>query len=142
MRLTLDQYRAVVAGAKPKRRDPEGELQTICVSWFRSHPRFTRCQLISIPNEALRSPAVAAKLKRQGMLPGVADLLMLYPNALGHAPVWIELKAPGKTQSDKQLEFETRCQELGIAYYVIDSFARFEQLCYSFVAEKFSRRRA
>lgn len=137
VRLTVDQYKAIV-NRTAKRADPEGELQTMCVAWFRSMRRFRKCQLVAIPNEGKRSHAVAAKLKRQGMHPGCYDTLLVRPTA---QIVWIEFKAPGRLRernqgrTDKQVEFGEWCDMLGIPNFVCDSFPRFEELCFSLVPE-------
>ena len=131
MRLSIDAYKSLVE-KHAKRADPEGELQTMCVTWFRSMRRFRKCQLVAIPNEGKRTPAVAAKLKRQGMHPGVADLVLRMPDG---RLAWIEMKAPGRSQSPTQLEFEDWCQQVGAPYFVCHSFAAFEQACFSLVPE-------
>lgn len=68
-----------------KRRSPEAELQRFIVQtltffgvdnliWF--HPA----------NEGKRSPRTGAEMKRLGMLPGVADLVIIRPNGLASMP--------------------------------------------------------
>ncbi|MFZ2648616.1 MAG: VRR-NUC domain-containing protein [Burkholderiaceae bacterium] len=138
MRLNLAQYKSLL-DKTAKRADPEGELQTICVAWFRSHPWLKSCQLVALPNEGKRSFAVAAKLRRQGMLAGVADLIMVRPH--GHA-VWIELKAPGKKQTEKQRDFMEECAAKGISYFVIDDFKNFERLALSLAPARDVRKSA
>lgn len=138
MRMTLDQYRAVIKTGRAPRADPEGELQTMCVTWFRSMRRFRKCQLVAIPNEGKRTPAVAAKLKRQGMHPGVYDTLLVRPGA---QVAWIEFKAPGRLRekdqgrSRSQVEFGEWCDQVGVPNFVCDSFRRFEEICFALVPE-------
>jgi hypothetical protein len=55
-----------------------------------------------IPNGEKRSPATAAKLKRMGVLPGVADLCIMIPEEGVH---WLELKSGGGRLSSQQQAF-------------------------------------
>jgi len=102
--------------ARRRRIGPEASLQiTVCqhlrltgaanMIWF--HP----C------NEGKRSEAAGAHLKRMGMLPGVADLVIVLPGRT----CFLELKARGEGQSPEQIAFEALCRDLGFAYAVADN---------------------
>jgi hypothetical protein len=56
------------------------------------------------------------KLKREGLLNGVADVIILQPNA--HT-IFLELKVGRNKQSNYQKLFEDNVKELGFEYYVI-----------------------
>jgi hypothetical protein len=60
------------------------------------------------PNGSHRLKAVAAKLKAQGVKPGVPDVCILRPNGL---PIWIELKAFGGVLTVSQRSFQIWCVE-------------------------------
>lgn len=60
--------------------------------------------LAAVPNGGWRNPTVAAKLKAEGVRPGVHDYLWLY-RAGGYAGLTIELKAGKNTASKEQREF-------------------------------------
>lgn len=60
--------------------------------------------LFHVPNGELRHPAVAVKLLKMGVLPGVADFLWLTPKNEWHGLIF-ELKAEGGTLTPKQAEF-------------------------------------
>ena len=105
--------------SKPRRKriGPEASLQMAVVQhlmlrapkgaiWF------------SVPNEGKRSPAIGAHLKRMGMLPGVADLVICLP---GDTPSFLELKAKGERQSDDQIAFQDLCRRNGSRYEVADN---------------------
>lgn len=72
-------------------------------------------------NERATSPMQGAKLKRMGVLAGVADLMILRQTkkAIG---LCIELKVPGNKPTKTQDEFCRRVVAEGWAYYVCNSF--------------------
>lgn len=64
------------AVARRVSRMAEHRLQTACVTWFRlQFPRLAM-RLFAIPNGAYRAKTTAARLKDEGVLPGVADLFL------------------------------------------------------------------
>lgn len=71
--------------------------------------------LLAIPNGGKRSSArEGARLKAEGVKPGVSDLLLPLRRG-GYGSLWIELKAPGKKPSKVQQEWMDRMNEAG--YY-------------------------
>jgi hypothetical protein len=61
-------------------RNGEHQLQVECVRWFRlQYPKLAGL-LFAIPNGGLRNIKVATKLKAEGVLPGVPDLFLAFPN--------------------------------------------------------------
>jgi hypothetical protein len=73
--------------------------------------------IISIPNEGRRSPAQAVRLKRMGMRPGAADLLLIWRGT----PYFFEIKTAKGVLSDAQMQFREECLGLGIHYTVVRS---------------------
>ncbi len=68
----------------------EHHIQVACVRWFQTqHPRHL---LFAIPNGGKRNPVVAAKLKAEGVLPGVPDLFIAAARG-GFNGLFVELKA-------------------------------------------------
>lgn len=111
------------------RADREHDLQCACVEWFRlQYPRLAM-RLFAVPNGGGRSKAQAGKLKAEGVLPGVSDLILLKPNASCHA-LLIEMKtdAKGSRQSEAQRMWQDDLTALGEYKYVvcrsIDDFIR------------------
>ena len=96
---------------KPRKRraDPEAQLQRAVIAHLALRG-IAGLIYHSIPNEAKRTPATAAKLKAQGMLPGVADLIIIAPGGRAH---YLELKAPKGKMSDAQMDFVTICRANG-----------------------------
>ena len=69
--------------------------------WFRlKHPHLA-ARLFAVPNGGRRDGITGARLKEEGVLAGVADLVLLVPNANYHA-LLIEMKTPKGRQSDSQ----------------------------------------
>lgn len=71
-----------------------------------------------VPNQGKRPPLAGAKLKRLGMLPGVADFAFVLPDGRG---AFIEVKTDDGKQSLEQLAFQSRCYEAGVPYAVARS---------------------
>lgn len=65
-----------------------------------------------------RSASVGAKLKRMGVLPGVADFALTLPDGRS---AFLEIKTADGVQSLHQIAFEARCRELGVSYAVVRS---------------------
>lgn len=101
----------------------EDRLQQKCVIWFKNNYQMHGKGLIfSVPNGGTRNIIEAKKLKETGLMAGVADLIVLYPNGKTY---FIELKTDTGKQSDKQIEFEKRVTELGFEYKLIRSLEEF-----------------
>lgn len=96
-----------------KQRVPtEAQEQMWLMQWIGLHP-ILKGNVISIPNEGLRSPRNGAKLKRMGLTPGAADLFVAVPTKLYHG-LFLELKRiSGSTVSVAQLEFGSRMRKMG-----------------------------
>lgn len=85
-------------------KDLEHREQVAVVKWFDlSYPAF-RGRLFAVPNGGHRHVAVAAKLKAEGVRPGVPDL-WLPVQRKGFAGLVIELKAKGGKLQPNQAEW-------------------------------------
>ena len=109
--------------------DREHELQVACVEWFRyQYPRLSK-RLFAVPNGGYRDRRTAAKLKDEGVISGVSDLILLKPNIHFHA-LLIEMKVTEKysRQSSEQKEWQKELTSLNEYKYVvcrsIDDFMR------------------
>lgn len=83
--------------------------------------------LFSVPNGGWRSPVEAAIMKGEGMVAGVADLILLIPNGNHHA-LCIEMKAPKGVQSKSQKDWQKEVTQNGYAYVIVRSFEEFKQV--------------
>ena len=108
-------------------RGQESFLQEKCVNWFRLKYRPESRLLFSIPNGGFRHPSVGAIMKREGMLRGVSDLLLLIPSRGYHA-LCIECKIGENQLSEEQVQFATHALEWGYLYRVVRDFDGFLKL--------------
>ena len=86
--------------------DEEHRIQTACVNWFRIQYPTLRLRLFAVPNGGKRDVVTAGKLKAEGALPGVADLILLKPNSQ-YGALLIEMKTEKGRQSESQRVWET-----------------------------------
>ena len=70
-----------------------------------------------IPNEAKRSPATAARLKAEGMRPGVPDLCIPVARGRYHS-LYIEMKADGGKPTEEQAAWISSLRAEGMCAYV------------------------
>lgn len=127
---------------------PESRITQSCVRWFRlQYPQFADV-LIHPANEGARSTRTVstrygtrvistggARMKAEGLVPGVADLLLLVPRG-GFGCLAVEMKTPAKSsrQSERQIEWERAAVKAGNRYCVCRSLEEFmavvrEYLC-------------
>lgn len=119
-----------------RRRHPEHQLQTACFQWFNlQYPEF-RGLLFAVPNGGGRSRIEAALLKAEGVVAGVADMLLLVPSK-GYAGLCIEFKAATKAahQSEAQKNWERLINKHGAyKYTVVRTFEEFRTLICNYLA--------
>ena len=115
----------------------ESRLQQECVAWFRfQFPKYAHA-LIHVANEGKRNTKMVytrygakvvcssgARLKAEGLVAGVADLLLLVPNE-EYGCLAIEMKTQTGKLSDSQKEWRKVCEEAGNKYIVCRSFEQF-----------------
>lgn len=105
-------------------RHNESDIQIACVSWFRlSHPNLSPL-LFAVPNGGVRNVVTAARLKKEGVVAGVADLLLLVPRSGCHG-LCIEMKAKEGRQQKTQKEWQRHVEAQGYRYVVCHSFDDF-----------------
>lgn len=117
----------------------ESRITQSCVRWFRiQYPQYAGV-LIHPANEGARRTRVVetasgarvistggARLKAEGLVPGVADLLLLVPRK-GFGCLAVEMKTPARSsrQSDRQVEWEKAVVKAGNRYVVCRSLEEF-----------------
>ena len=113
-------------GKKPRKpaNDEEHRIQTACVQWFRYEHQQLRANLFAIPNGGRRDKTTGAKLKEEGVLAGVADLILLYPSGEYHA-LLIEMKTSTGKQSAEQKKWQQLIEPYGYKYVVCRSLGEF-----------------
>lgn len=106
--------------------DEEHRIQCSCIQWFRYQYPHMRHNLFAIPNGGRRDKTTAAKLKAEGVLAGVADLILLKSNA-HYGALLIEMKTRVGRQADTQREWQKLIENDGYHYVVcrsLDDFMR------------------
>lgn len=105
----------------------EHNLQCACVKWFAyQHPELQGL-LFAVPNGGARSKATAGKLKAEGVVAGVADLILLVPQWFTtwrgqqgclYAGLCIEMKTKTGRQSSEQGLWQLKVESHGYKYAV------------------------
>lgn len=93
-------------------RDAEHREQVAVIRWFDAQHSALRGRLFAVPNGGHRHVAVAAKLKAEGVRPGVPDL-WLPVQRQGFAGLVIELKAEGGRLQTSQADWLAFLSEQG-----------------------------
>lgn len=106
-------------------RSEHVEQCATCEWFWLQYPQYRR-HLFAIPNGGARHPAVAAKLKAEGVIPGVFDLFLMVARP-GCAGMWIEMKAKGGKVSDHQKDFKGRAEAQGFKAVVCYGFEEAKQ---------------
>lgn len=109
-----------------------------CVRWFNLQWPQYRGLLFAVPNGGARNLVTAAKLKAEGVTPGVADLLLLVPKFTRHyitsgdAYVGVtihglamEMKTKKGSQSPAQKEWQKKVEAAGYRYVIVRSVEQF-----------------
>ena len=99
----------------------ESILQTACVRWFRL--QYPDLIIYAVPNGGSRNVREAQRLKAEGVLAGVADLVVLLPQGKS---LYIEMKVKGNRQTENQKAFQGKAITLGHSYTVCYSFEEFK----------------
>ena len=99
---------------------PEDTLQAECVVILRR--RLLKTIWFAVPNGGWRHIATARLLKKLGVRPGVADLILFKSGIF----VAVELKVDNNVQSDDQKGFEKALTAAGGYYFIVRSTAEFE----------------
>ena len=109
----------------------ESNVQIGCVRWFTlQYPDYV---CFSVPNGGIRTRRNAQTLKREGVLSGVSDLIVLMP---GKA-LFVEIKTEKGRQAATQKEFQSKVESLGFTYYVCRSIDDFvEAITKEIICEK------
>lgn len=105
----------------------ESQIQSACVKWFRyQFPVYARL-LFAVPNGGARNRVTAAILKGEGVVAGVADLLLLVPRG-GYHGLAIEMKTKTGHQSDSQKAWQRAVESQGYRYSLCRSLVEFRRL--------------
>lgn len=111
-------------GRRKRPADEEHQMQCACVRWFRYSYPGLRHNLFAVPNGGRRDKVTAAKLKAEGVLAGVADLILLKSNGK-YGALLIEMKTCKGRQADTQRKWQKLIEADGYKYVVCRSIDDF-----------------
>lgn len=124
--MTYDDLKKMCQQKKTRKplSDEEHRIQVSCVNWFRlAHPDLKNV-LFAIPNGGRRDAVTGAKLKEEGVVAGVADLILLKRNKR-FGGLCIEMKTRTGKQSDTQKRWQKDVEATGNKYAVCRSLDEF-----------------
>ena len=101
-------------------KQEEHKIQVAIVNYC----KYNRIPIFAIPNGGHRYYSVAIKLKKEGVVSGVADLFIYQPNNQ-YSGLFIEVKYGYNKQSENQKIFEKNVKELGYQYKLVYSLDEF-----------------
>ncbi|MBR3938711.1 MAG: VRR-NUC domain-containing protein [Bacteroidales bacterium] len=113
----------------------ESKLQQACVRYFRlAYPEYGY-MLFAVPNGGSRNAVEARILKAEGVVAGVADLILLVPRS-GYGSLCIEMKIGKNTQTDNQKLWQQEAEKAGNKYVVVRRFDDFRQVIEKYLNEQ------
>lgn len=126
--MTLEEMRKIANGDKVRKKpdDKEHRIQCECIRAFRYKYPKLRHNLFSVPNGGRRDKVTGAKLKAEGALAGVSDLIFLKSNRF-YGALLIEMKTPTGKQNESQKEWERLISQDGYKYVICRSVSEFMQ---------------
>lgn len=115
------------AGTRRHRSEEEHRIQSACVRWFSLKYPKLRGRLFAVPNGGRRDQTTAGKLKAEGVVPGVSDLILLKSNQC-YGALLIEMKTSTGRQCESQKQWEqTVCADGEYKYVICRSFDDFRR---------------
>jgi hypothetical protein len=96
----------------------ESKLQSSCKAWFDAEYPDLSLLLFAVANGGKRSKSEAVRLKAEGVVPGVADMILFLPRG-GHNALCIEFKYGKNTQSERQKAWQAAVESKSKAKYVV-----------------------
>lgn len=100
------------------RRDIEHRLQALCVRWFRAEYPELSGLLFAVPNGGRRDALTGAKLREEGVVAGVSDLVLLKGNGTYNA-LLVEMKTNTGRQSQSQRDWQAVVERYGECLYTV-----------------------
>lgn len=102
----------------------ESQIQHDCLTWFRLQYPKLALLMFAVPNGGRRDAKSGARMKCEGVIKGVSDLILLIPKK-GYASLCIEMKTPKGVQSDNQKEWQREAEKYRNRYVVCHSLQEF-----------------
>lgn len=108
-------------------RDIEHKLQCGCIQWFISQYHRYEGLLFAVPNGGARDSVTGRKLKDEGVVAGVSDLILFVPRKGYHA-LCIEMKTEKGRQQETQKKWQAKVEKQGYKYVVCRSIDDFMEV--------------
>ena len=118
----FDELLAMEKAKKPRKVQghQESDIQISCVKWFRlQYPRYI---IFAVPNGGTRKKVEMVFMLQEGILPGVADLIICGDRG---KILFVEMKTKTGRQSPHQKDFEEKVTKLGFQYNICRSLEDF-----------------
>jgi hypothetical protein len=97
-------YKPKQIRTRKKSLEPESKMQESCFTWFRYQwPEYAK-KYFAIPNGGKRDKITAARMKKEGQMPGVHDTFLMVARH-GFSGLWIEMKIKPNGLSEEQETF-------------------------------------
>ena len=112
----------------------ESKLQQACVRWFNYQYPKLRGILFAVPNGGARDAVTGRILKAEGVVAGVADLILLMPNKHYNC-LCIEMKTEKGRQQSSQKEWQAKIEAVGGKYIICRSFDEFKKAIEEYINE-------
>lgn len=115
-------------------RHNESKLQQSCVRYFRlAFPKYAHL-LFAVPNGVATTATQGRILKAEGMMAGVADLILLVPRK-GYGALCLEMKTAKGIQRETQKIWQDECEKAGNKYEIVRSFDQFRDTITQYLGE-------
>ena len=115
--------------------DEEHQLQVACVRWFDlQYPQY-RLNLFAVPNGGRRDKVTGARLKAEGVRPGVSDLILLKQRH-GYGALLIEMKTSKGVLSQIQRIWRNHISRDGYKHVVCRSLQEFIETVNDYLIEE------
>lgn len=115
------------SGIRKHHKDEEHRRQCACVHWFSLQYPKLKGRLFAVPNGGRRDEITGARLKAEGVVAGVADLILLKSNR-DYGALLIEMKTrKGRQRETQKIWQNIVCADDEYKYVVcrsIDDFKR------------------
>lgn len=102
----------------------ESQIQHDCLEWFRMQYPKLALMMFAVPNGGKRDAKTGARMKYEGAVRGVADLILLIPKK-GYASLCIEMKTPKGIQSEYQQTWQKETEKYRNKYVICHSLHEF-----------------
>lgn len=124
---------------KKHKGSPEMHIQAQCVAWFwNTYPQY-RELYFCVPNENARadSNAITGAIRRaSGVIKGVSDTILLVPNGQ-YICLCVEFKTETGRQSDAQIHWQIKVENVGAKYVVVRSLEQFKKEIREYLSKNF-----